>query len=115
MDEGIRFKKRHGQQELIHFDLVDSDDEIFEFDVLNEPKSLDGEALLGSYRFVLLAELRPTTEFRTDSIDVSSMGAITSQFRPSRDKFQSQYTLETPIELLWGGAADDNISIFGAG
>ena len=115
MDEGIRFKKRHGQQELIHFDLVDSDDEIFEFDGPNEPKSLDGEAHLGSCRFVLLAELMPTTEFCADSKDVRSLSAITSQFRPCRAMFQSQYTVETPIELLWGGAADDHLSIFGAG
>ena len=38
--------------------------------------NLDGEALLGSYRFVLLAELMLTTEFSADSKDVSSMSAI---------------------------------------
>jgi len=75
--------------------------------------NLDGEALLGSYRFVLLAELMLTTEFSADSKDVSSLSAFTSQFRPCRAMFQSQYTVETPIELLWGEAANDLLSIFG--
>ena len=85
---------------MIYFDLVDSDDETFHLDGPNEPKSSDGEALPGSYRFVLLAELLPATETSADSKDISSLSAITSQFRPCRDMFQSQYTLETPIELL---------------